>query len=168
MQTWMWRWCHPLVEQSAKTAALKCWVKSKVVAGSSEIGLWFISEEHPKKCLLFRRQSRDEGWSVGRMNSGINFFLEKPSAVCLGRKNEAPSPSLPAHLSLNLEQLALAGWATLASPCRFLGLFAAKSSICLSSLHLSSCELCQESWAAGTGIFPVMVCWNHDLLPWVL
>lgn len=116
MQTWMLRWCHPLVEQSARTAALKCWVRSKVVAGSSEIGLWFISEEHPKKCLLFRRQSRDEGWSVGRMNSGINFSL-RSQVLCVwaGRMRLHLLPFL--HICLNLEQLALAGWATLTSPC---------------------------------------------------
>lgn len=33
------------------------------------------------------------------MNLGINFSFKKPSVVCLGRKDEAPSAFLPAHLS---------------------------------------------------------------------
>lgn len=140
----MFRWCHPFVEQSAKPADLNCWVRSKVVAANSEIGLWFISEEHPVKCLLFKRQSRDEGWSVGRMNSGINFSFEKPSAVYLGWKNESPSAFLPAHLSPNLEQLSLAGWVYSCLHLAVLGALWSKEHHLALLSSVVSYEPCQE------------------------
>lgn len=43
------------------------------------------------------------------MKSEINFSFEKPSTVYLGRESETPSAFLPEHLSLNLQQLSLAG-----------------------------------------------------------
>lgn len=86
---------------------------------------------------------------MGRVNSGINFSLEKPSALYLGKRNGAPSAFLPAHLAPNSE-LSLAGLPVLLPPlaCSW-GSLQQRTSSGFSLWSVISYELCQEELSTG-------------------